>query len=251
MNNKTLTVLFFIFISSCSWTQVVKDSTKIDFNKKYQFKYKQIIIPTVLISYGVLAINNNQLQIFNNEIKEEVGEHIDEKTTIDDFSQYVPLTTSFALNTLGIKGEHNLNDKTIIATTSSLIMGMAVVGIKNSSNIERPDGTSLTSFPSGHTATAFMGAELLYQEYKNVSIWYGISGYIVATGTGVFRMLNNRHWLSDVVAGAGIGILSTKVGYWIFPSIKKIVSKSGTSSKTVFLPYYNGKVVGIGLVSQF
>ena len=50
----------------------------------------------------------------------------------------------------------------------------------------------------------------MWQEYKDVSVWYGISGYIVATGTGFFRIYNNKHWLTDVAAGAGIGILIDK-----------------------------------------
>jgi membrane-associated phospholipid phosphatase len=55
--------------------------------------------------------------------------------------------------------------------------------------------------------------------YKDVSIWYGISGYIIASGTGVLRIYNNRHWLTDVAAGAGM-ILCTKTAYWLYPKCK-------------------------------
>ena len=79
--------------------------------------------------------------------------------------------------------------------------------------------------PSGHTATAFAGAELLRLEYKEVSPWYGFAGYVVATATGTLRVLNNRHWVSDVVAGAGFGILSARLSYLIFNSIKKHTEK--------------------------
>jgi membrane-associated phospholipid phosphatase len=72
--------------------------------------------------------------------------------------------------------------------------------------IERPDGSSYNS-SLGHTANAFASAEFLWQEYKDVSIWYGISGYIIASGTGVLRIYNNRHWLTDVAAGAGIDFM--------------------------------------------
>ena len=98
-----------------------------------------------------------------------------------------------------------------------------------------------------------MGAELLYQEYKNVSPWYGISGYVVAATTGVLRIQNNRHWLTDIAAGAGIGILSAKTAYWLFPVINKIFTKKEVNSKikTAFLPYYDGKNTGFGLVSTF
>jgi membrane-associated phospholipid phosphatase len=97
-----------------------------------------------------------------------------------------------------------------------------------------------------------MGAELLYQEYKEKSFWYGISGYVVASGTGAFRMYNNRHWLTDVVAGAGIGILSTKVAYWLYPTVNKLFkNKKESNYKTAFIPYYDGKTTGFGLVSTF
>ena len=79
----------------------------------------------------------------------------------------------------------------------------------------RPDGSNDHSFPSGHTATAFMTATMLTKEYGHKSPWIGIGAYLVATATGLMRMANNKHWLSDVLAGAGIGILSTETGYYL------------------------------------
>jgi hypothetical protein len=225
---------------------VVKNKTQI------QFKAKQLIIPAVLIGYGIIGIGNDQLESFNDQIKEEVKENIDEKFTIDDFSQYLPLASVYGLSAIGIKGKNNFRDKTVIVATSYLIMGIAVNSLKRTLKVERPDGSGFNSFPSGHTATAFMGAELVYQEYKDVSVWYGISGYLVATGTGAFRLYNNRHWLTDVVAGAGIGILSAKAAYWLYPSVNRLLaSKKQTNKKTAFIPYYDGKQVGFGLVSTF
>jgi len=40
-----------------------------------------------------------------------------------------------------------------------------------------------------------------------------VGGYTIATLTGFMRVLNNRHWISDVLVGAGIGILSADLGY--------------------------------------
>ena len=231
----------------------IQDSLDLKTNKQLHFKVKQLIIPSVLIGYGIIGIGNDQLESFNSQIREEVREDIDKKFTIDDFSQYVPLVSVYALDAFGIKGKNNFRDKTIILATSYLIMGIAVNSFKHTFKVERPDGSSMNSFPSGHTATAFMGAELLYQEYKDTSIWYGISGYLVAAGTGAFRMYNNKHWLTDVVAGAGIGILSTKAAYWLYPTVNNLLSskKNNTNKKTVFIPYYDGKQVGFGLVSAF
>lgn len=224
----------------------IKNSLQLKFNKK------QLIIPAVFITYGIVGLESDFLKGINAEVKEEVNENIDHKLTIDDFSQYAPAVSVYALGALGIKGKNNLRDKTIILTTSYLIMGLTVESLKKITHVERPDGSSFNSFPSGHTATAFMGAELLYQEYKDVSPWYGISGYVVAAGTGAFRMYNNRHWLTDVVAGAGIGILSTKAAYWLYPSVNKLLSsKKHQNRKSAFLPYYDGKQFGFGLVSSF
>lgn len=228
------------------------DSLEVKNKTQIQFKAKQLIIPAVLIGYGIIGIGNDQLESFNDQIKEEVKENIDKKFSIDDFSQYLPVASVYGLSAIGVKGKNNLRDKTIIVATSYLIMGIAVNSLKRTLKVERPDGSGFNSFPSGHTATAFMGAELVYQEYKDISIWYGISGYLVATGTGAFRLYNNRHWLTDVVAGAGIGILSAKAAYWLYPSINRLlVSKKTTNKKTAFIPYYDGKQVGFGLVSTF
>ena len=174
---------------------------------------------------------------------------------MDDVSQYIPFLAVYGLNAVGIRSKNNFRDRTIILGTAYLIMGGTVSIIKGTGNVERPDGSSTNSFPSGHTATAFMGAEFLFQEYKEISIWYGISGYLVATGTGYFRMQNNRHWLSDVVTGAGIGILSTKVAYWIHPLIKKTIFKENEIGKQkmngMMIPFYNGKEYGLGISMTF
>jgi len=220
-----------------------------------KFNYKQLIIPSALIAYGFIGLNSDQLKGYNSEIKEEVNEHIDEKFTIDDIAQYAPAASVYILNACGDKGKNNLKDRSIILATSYLIMTATVLPLKSITKEERPDGSSNNSFPSGHTATAFAGAEFLWQEYKDKSIWYGISGYVVAAGTGIFRIVNDRHWLTDVAAGAGIGILSTKVAYWIYPYLnnKLFSSKKAKENKvsSMVLPFYNGKQMGCGLVMQF
>ncbi len=216
-----------------------------------QFNYKSLIIPTALIGYGIVGIENDGLKFFNSVIKEEIDENIDKKYTIDDISQYAPFLSVYGLNAIGIKGKNNFKDRTIILGTAYLIMGSTVFGMKKLTAIERPDGSSKTSFPSGHTATAFMGAEFLYQEYKDVSIWYGISGYVVATGTGFFRIYNGRHWFTDVVAGAGIGILSTKIAYWLHPLVKRTLFKDNENISGIVMPFYNGNGYGLGLSMSF
>lgn len=221
-------------------------------DKKLDFKYQQLIIPAVFIGYGIIGLESGQIKGFNSGVSEEFREDIDEKTSIDDFSQYAPMASLYVLPALGVKPRNNVKDRTIILATSYILMGLTVGTFKKTASVERPDGRGLNSFPSGHTATAFMGAELMYQEFKNESVWYGVSGYVVAAGTGAFRMYNNRHWLTDVVAGAGIGILSAKAGYWLFPYTSKIFTKKNQkNTKTAMLPFYDGTTAGFGFVKTF
>lgn len=254
-------LLFFLGVLTASAQNTVNDSIVAqDTVHNLKFNYKQLVIPGLLIGYGLIGLESDQLKGYNSQIREEVQEDIDHKITIDDFSQYAPAASVYALNAFGIKGKNNLKDRSIILATSYLMMSTTVFALKHITKVERPDGTSDNSFPSGHTANAFVGAEFLYQEYKDQSIWYGIGGYVVATGTGLFRMYNNRHWLTDVAAGAGIGILSTKAAYWLYPYLnnkvfkskkEKISSPKETKVSSLIMPFYNGKQAGCGMVMQF
>lgn len=246
--------LVFLFALFSANAQQNDSITKIDSTShQLKFNYKQLIIPGVLIGYGVIGLESDQLLSFNSQIKKEVTEDIDNKITIDDFSQYAPAASVYALNAFGVKGKNNMRDRSVIFVTSYAIMATTVLGLKSLVHEERPDGSSNNSFPSGHTATAFAGAEFLWQEYKDKSIWYGIAGYAVATGTGLFRIYNNRHWLTDVAAGAGIGILSTKIAYWMNQYITKKLFKSTSEVKSTSMiaPFYNGQQYGLSFVKVF
>ncbi len=250
-SNITYWLLVFILLGTFN---VFGQNKKIDSLKKkktIEFKYEALIIPTVLIGYGIIGLESHTIQFINVDTRDEISEHIDTKITIDDFSQYSPFLAVYGLNALGIKGKNNFKDRTIILGTAYLIMGGTVTIVKGTGNVERPDGTSKNSFPSGHTATAFMGAEFLYQEYRDVSIWYGVSGYLVASGTGLFRLYNNRHWITDVAAGAGIGILSTKIAYWIYPLVNRMIFKDKENGSGIIMPFYNGREYGLAMSMVF
>lgn len=246
-----ITLIFILATLHIKAQTQTQTSDSLQNSKNLKFKYESLIIPTALISYGVIGLESHSIKQLNSTTKTELTEHIDSKLTIDDFSQYAPFLSVYGLNAAGIKGKNNFKDRTVILATAYLIMGGTVNILKNTGNVVRPDGSSKNSFPSGHTATAFMGAEFLYQEYKDVSPWYGISGYLVASGTGIFRMYNDRHWLTDVAAGAGIGILSTKIAYWIHPLIKKTFLKDSEQVSGILMPFYNGKDYGLAFSLTF
>jgi len=223
----------------------------IPFKQKVLLKYLGLAAPSALIGFGIIGLESHKIKDLNLSTKNELNEHIDNKITIDDFSQYSNFISVFALNALNIKGKNNFKDRSIILVTSYLIMGSTVNIIKMTGNEIRPDGSSNNSFPSGHTATAFMGAEFLFQEYKDVSLWYGIAGYAIAAGTGFFRMYNDRHWLTDISAGAGIGILSTKIAYLIHPLINRALFRNSKKINGILLPSYSDGKLGFGLSMTF
>ena len=214
-------------------------------------RFKSLIIPATLITYGFISLGNNGLKKINNNTKLEIREdHPTFITKADNYLQFVPAAAVYGLNAMGIKGKNNFRDRSMIYLMSNIILTTTVFSVKKLSHQLRPDGSAYTSFPSGHTAEAFASAEFMRQEYKDVSIWYGIAGYAVATTTGVLRLYNNKHWVSDVVAGAGFGILSTKLAYWIYPAIRKKFFKDKPMN-TMVMPYYQSGGGGLALVYNF
>src|SRR5574344_2423241 len=143
-------------------------------------------------------------------------------TEIDNYTQFVPMLAATALNLSGYEGRSDCWRYLASGVMSYGIMAAIVNPIKYSAKEMRPDGSTANSWPSGHTATAFVSATILHKEYGLTrSPWYSIAGYGVATATGVMRVLNNRHWVSDVLSGAGIGIFSTELAYGISDIIFK------------------------------
>jgi hypothetical protein len=246
-----LIIFLLLFIICNSQAQSVeKDS--INLVKKKSHKYESLIVPTLLISYGIIGLENKGLKSVNEDIHNHISNQNFQKSKIDNFTQYVPVLSVYGLNAIGIKGKNTFKDRTIIIATATLIMSSTTFGLKSITRVDRPDLSSDDSFPSGHVAKAFMGAEFLYQEFKDESIWYGITGYVIATGTGALRIYNDKHWLTDVITGAGIGILSTKIAYWLKPFLDDNILKKKESiiSSTIF-PIYDGEHIAIGMNVKF
>lgn len=210
-------------------------------------KFKPYIIPTVFIGYGLFSLRNKNLQSFDSQINNRFNTN--NYTSIDDLSMALPTLSVYGLSFLGNKGKHNFRERTAIITAATAIMFTSVLSLKKITKRSRPNLVDTESFPSGHTAIAFMGAEFLYQEYKHKSVWYGIAGYSIAAGTAYLRIYNKEHWFSDILTGAGIGVLSTKLAYLINPYLQKKIFKN---KKTGFInPFYNGEQLGLSLIKAF
>lgn len=215
------------------------------------FPYKSYLLPSVFVAYGIVSLKSDGLQDVNKKVKEEVyTERQPGKVGIDNYLVFAPAVAVYGLNAVGIKGKNNFRDRSMLYGLSQLFMSAAVFSVKKISAETRPDGSDRLSFPSGHTASAFAAAEFMRQEYKDVSPWYGVAGYAMAVTTGYLRISNNKHWMGDVVAGAGVGIISTKLAYWVYPSIKRKLFKD-KEVHTIIAPTYQDGAFGLGLVHHF
>jgi hypothetical protein len=247
-NTKTL-LIFFIFTSNVSFAQ--KDTINISDNprKNHTWAY---VGASALISYGIITRLSSELQDFDHRIDKQIVQNIHRKYVFDDYIQYAPYLGIYAPDLFDVKKvKHNCLDRSLVLASSILFCSGAIQITKHTSNVSRPNGFNNHSFPSGHTATAFLGAHILFREYENVSPYIGIAGYAIAATTGTMRMINRQHWFSDVLTGAGIGILSVELSYLMLPVWHKLFEPLRLSNNLVISPFYNESGVGIGGVMYF
>ena len=121
-------------------------------------------------------------------------------------------------------------------------VGVAYVGktaLKAMIKEERPDHSDNKSFPSGHAAMAFAAARSIDKEFRKDCIWIPIAGYAAATAIGIERVASDRHHWYDVVAGAGVGVGSAELTWWLSDKMfgKGSNVAVGSSGNTVDVVY--------------
>ena len=139
-----------------------------------------------------------------------------------DLGTYLEYTNGIAhlgLGLLGAKSRHAVVDRAI---ESAISYGFALGGgfvLKRLVARPRPDGTGADSFPSGHSIISFTGAELVRMDYD----WgWGAGAYAGALIVAGDRSYGDRHWLTDVLAGAAWGVLSAHIGGWLLSPVKQL-----------------------------
>ena len=189
----------------------IKSTTKKPFFKSKGFR--AAIVPALLIGYGASTINGNGLYSsydVHNDVRHLFGGY---RSHIDDFLQWAPYLEIPAVLLAGVESHNDRVNLGLVLVKSELIMLGSVYIVKTLTQVERPDGSNNLSFPSGHTAQAFLAASIVHTEFRDKSQWYGIGAYTLATSVAAYRMINDKHWESDVIAGAGFGILSAHLAY--------------------------------------
>jgi membrane-associated phospholipid phosphatase len=219
--------------------------------KRLHSRPGSIVVPVALVGYGVLSFAVQPIRNFDYYVRGQVAVNNPQSySKVSDYLQLSPIVLVYGLNLVGVEGKNRFIDRTALLALSAGILTIAD-GSKFLAHRQRPYGTDPLSFPSGHTGAAFMAAEYFSQEFSEKSPWYGVLGYTIATTTGVLRLYGRAHWFSDCVAGAGIGILSTKAAYLVYPAIRKALShKDKHGRTTMVMPTYQEGMPGFSFAMQ-
>ncbi|MBW4888653.1 phosphatase PAP2 family protein [Mucilaginibacter sp. HMF5004] len=212
-------------------------------SKKYA-----LIPPVVLAAYGVSSFAFTPVRNLDFSVNDAITRTDPNfnSSKAENYFQFAPVIIVYGLNLAGISGKNTFIDRTVVLGLSGGILALTATVTKQTTHRLRPDGSDYLSFFSGHTSTAFLGAEFLNQEFGGKSVWYSVAGYAIATTTGIFRLYNHDHWFSDVVAGAGFGILATKAGYFVYPYIRNALTHDTKKGKKAYLvPTYQDGATGL------
>lgn len=209
-----------------------------------------VLVPTLLLTAGALTTHRVELLESDEEMREEIREHMGRPTTtLDNQLRYLPGAAALGLGLAGVPGRHKPVDQLLLAALAFTLNDAATSNLKKLTQVQRPDRSDFHSFPSQHTSLAFASATFLHKEYGGRSIWYSLGGYGVAATTGGIRMAKDAHWLSDVLAGAGVGILSTEAAYWLYPRLMKPMRRV-LGSRALVVPSYKQGALGATAVVQ-
>ena len=210
-----------ISLSSLPAQNIYKSSGDTITAHDYYLKPAALVIPGTFLVYSGLKPVVPGIRNLDDTIFETVRRnHSSFHTNAEDYLMWGPSASVYIMDAFKVKTKHSFKQHLILDAGSIIITGGFGYIMRLISRNSKDYSTYDTKFPSGHTANAFRGAELLHQELKNTNKLLSYSGYLAATTVGVLRIYNKSHLLTQVLAGAGLGILSTKITYWIFDKIK-------------------------------
>jgi hypothetical protein len=195
-------------------------------------------VPTgvpLLLTGALLYKKGNDFQLLRNEYTPGFS------CKVDNFLQYVPSLMVFGLKAGGMDSKNDWKSLGLNYILSGAVMIAVTKGLNLSIKAERPGTPGENGFPSGHTALAFMGAHIVAKEYGREQPWMNFCAYTIAGATGLMRILNNKHYIQDVIFGAGTGILSAEAGYYLSDLFRKN-NKLGIDADRLNLSYPNFQV---------
>ena len=220
--------MFVFFTLSCS-AVIAQETQQLqpqsgngkEVQNQHYLKPPALIIPGTLLLYGILKPMVRGISNLDNDLLKQIkNSHPGFHTNAEEFLMWEPSASLYLLDAMRVKSQHNFKQHLLIDVGSIVITGSLGYLMRKVTGNNKAYNLQGTKFPSGHTANAFRGAEILHQELKYNCNLLSYSGYIAAVTVGILRIYNKDHLLTEVLAGAGLGIISTKLTYWIFDKVK-------------------------------
>lgn len=210
-----------------------------------------VIVPSGLIVGGYLLWKLPALDEVDSWVQWQSQSHFATNTKVENVLIYSTYVSYFGLDLVGVKARNSFKERLLLSAGSVAVGQGTFQLLKVIIYRDRPDGSDRKSFPSAHTGTAFIGAHLLMKEYGYISPWIGVSAYTAATTVGFLRVTNNKHWFSDLMVGAGLGMLSVELSYLLMPYISKSINMGDKQGSLSVLPVVGSDCRGIGLSYTF
>ncbi|HCY43411.1 MAG TPA: hypothetical protein DHV48_19095 [Prolixibacteraceae bacterium] len=260
LQKKGTLFLFLIVLSNVVFAQI--DTVRLNkyYFKKYWTDTKAIVTSPARwqqndwITFGVLVSGTGGLMFADQSVANFVQEHRSAKADQISANFLEPFDLEYSMILMGGIFAHGIlakNNKSVstalLAFESYVLAGLITRVPKNLLGRERPDNWQGygplvfngplhgNSFPSGHATASFAIASVIATQYRDHK-WVPVVAYSVASLAAISRVYDNKHWLSDVVAGAAIGTL-----------VGNLVSQRSSNSKISFVPYRNGGFQGVKL----
>ncbi len=171
----------------------------------------------VLSKKDMTNLISNNIESLDTAVKNKLGGNsFTLSPKIEQLFKWIPYISTLISDFQQSEVRKKLMTRLQTVALSETIVNGVLDPLKKIIHRQRPDSTTqFDSFPSAHTATSFMGAEILRQASKDKMPALAYSGYIMAIATTALRVHNKKSWLSDVVAGAALGIASAGVACWL------------------------------------
>lgn len=250
--------LLLILISNSVFAQI--DTVR--FNKQYFKKYwtdTKLIVTSPArwdgkdwTKLGVFVAAEGGIMFTDKSVKNYFQDH--KSTGLDNVSKNFlePFGGNYSLLVMsgflahGLIAKNSKSVSTGLLSLESFLLASVIVRIpKTLAGRDRPDVADDqfqfkgpfqgNSFPSGHTTAVFSVASVIATQYRDTK-WVPVAAYSVASLVGLSRIYDNKHWLSDVVAGAAIGTL-----------VGNLVSHRSSDSKLTVVPIGSSNFQGMQL----
>ncbi len=214
---------------------VLTDSTKHSFLKNLQNDFTYIL--TQQDFYEIIGGLGLAPYIFKSQFDNEspeLTEHWALSKFADNFFElgeglgnpiYHMAASALILSFHGKKQNSSLKSFGSDLLRAQIFNGLITISMKGLINRKRPDGTPY-SYPSGHTSTAFASAGVIYHHF---GYKIGIPAFITASYVGLSRLQENKHYVTDIVAGAIIGT------YVSFKIVRRSKSEKGIGVKPALI----------------